>query len=357
MSTRRLVVLGLLVSALVAGVLSFYASRPPGRADPRRPVPRLLRDGPQLRRVGLTAGRLLGRGRARRPALRRARGAHRGRRGRAAHGWGRAPPAAPVAAERGLRWAPVPRRTCTSTAPPRCTRCRRTPSWSAWSPSCCSSSRCRHRTAWPWSALLLLAVGVLWSTRVPVRHLLPRLAVELPFAVFAVLLPFVAVGPTVEIGPVHGVAERTRRGGGAAAQGHLRGRRGRRVRRDHPTARPRAGPAAPAGARHPRDHRGVHGALRRRRRRPDAPDARGPGVARLHRPLAAGVAAAGGEHRRALHPQLRARRTGAPGHGQPRLVGPDAGHRTARRRPRGQWALALAPAAVAAVVTLGVRLG
>ena len=44
-------------------------------------------------------------------------------------------------------------------------------------------------------ALLLLAVGVLWSTRVPVRHLLPRLAVELPFAVFAVLLPFVAVGP------------------------------------------------------------------------------------------------------------------------------------------------------------------
>ena len=49
--------------------------------------------------------------------------------------------------------------------------------------------------------LLLVALGVLWSTRVPVRHLLPRLAVELPFAVFALVLPFVAVGPRVEVGP------------------------------------------------------------------------------------------------------------------------------------------------------------
>ena len=50
-------------------------------------------------------------------------------------------------------------------------------------------------------ALLLVAVGVLLSTRVPVRYLLPRLAVELPFAVFALLLPFVAVGPQVDLGP------------------------------------------------------------------------------------------------------------------------------------------------------------
>lgn len=49
--------------------------------------------------------------------------------------------------------------------------------------------------------LLVLAVGVLLSTRVPPRHLLPRLAVETPFAVFAVVLPFVAVGPEVELGP------------------------------------------------------------------------------------------------------------------------------------------------------------
>ncbi len=48
--------------------------------------------------------------------------------------------------------------------------------------------------------LLALAVALLLSTRVPARHLLPRLAVETPFAVFAVVLPFVAVGPQVELG-------------------------------------------------------------------------------------------------------------------------------------------------------------
>lgn len=49
--------------------------------------------------------------------------------------------------------------------------------------------------------LLALSVAVLLSTRVPSRHLLPRLAVETPFAVFAVVLPFVAVGPRVDLGP------------------------------------------------------------------------------------------------------------------------------------------------------------
>jgi cobalt/nickel transport system permease protein len=50
--------------------------------------------------------------------------------------------------------------------------------------------------------LLAAAVLVLLSTRVPARHLLPRLAVETPFAVFAVVLPFVAVGPEVDLGVV-----------------------------------------------------------------------------------------------------------------------------------------------------------
>ena len=49
--------------------------------------------------------------------------------------------------------------------------------------------------------LLLLAVALLVSTGVPARLVLPRLAVELPFAVFALVLPFVAVGPRVEVGP------------------------------------------------------------------------------------------------------------------------------------------------------------
>lgn len=51
-------------------------------------------------------------------------------------------------------------------------------------------------------ALLLLAVAVLVSSRVPARHVLPRLAVETPFAVFALVLPFVAVGPRVDLGPL-----------------------------------------------------------------------------------------------------------------------------------------------------------
>ncbi|GGL24199.1 cobalt ECF transporter T component CbiQ [Phycicoccus endophyticus] len=52
------------------------------------------------------------------------------------------------------------------------------------------------------AALLALAVGLVLLTRVPARHVLPRLAVETPFAVFAVVLPFVAVGPRVALGPV-----------------------------------------------------------------------------------------------------------------------------------------------------------
>ena len=51
------------------------------------------------------------------------------------------------------------------------------------------------------AALLVVAALVLLSTRVPARHVLPRLAVETPFAVFAVVLPFVAVGPRVAVGP------------------------------------------------------------------------------------------------------------------------------------------------------------
>ncbi len=52
------------------------------------------------------------------------------------------------------------------------------------------------------AALAVVAVAVLLSTRVPVRYLLARLAVELPFVLFALLLPFVAVGPQVSLGPI-----------------------------------------------------------------------------------------------------------------------------------------------------------
>lgn len=48
-----------------------------------------------------------------------------------------------------------------------------------------------------------VAVGLVLvaATRVPWRHVAPRLLVEVPFLVFAVALPFVAIGPRVALGP------------------------------------------------------------------------------------------------------------------------------------------------------------
>ena len=42
-------------------------------------------------------------------------------------------------------------------------------------------------------------VGVIVVSRVPFRYLLPRMVVEVPFALFAVLLPFIAQGPRTEV--------------------------------------------------------------------------------------------------------------------------------------------------------------
>lgn len=50
--------------------------------------------------------------------------------------------------------------------------------------------------------LLVLAMGILLSTGVAARHLLPRLSVEIPFLVFALAMPFVALGPRTAIGPL-----------------------------------------------------------------------------------------------------------------------------------------------------------
>lgn len=46
-----------------------------------------------------------------------------------------------------------------------------------------------------------IAVAVVAATQVPLRHVLTRLVVETPFVVFALVLPFVAVGPRVQAGP------------------------------------------------------------------------------------------------------------------------------------------------------------
>jgi cobalt/nickel transport system permease protein len=50
-----------------------------------------------------------------------------------------------------------------------------------------------------YAGYLVVLVGVIAVSRVPFGYLLPRLVVELPFVVFAVLLPFIAHGPQVQV--------------------------------------------------------------------------------------------------------------------------------------------------------------
>ena len=56
------------------------------------------------------------------------------------------------------------------------------------------------RQAYPGFAVeALVLLGVVALSRVPLRYLLPRMVVEVPFVVFAVLLPFIAHGPQTEV--------------------------------------------------------------------------------------------------------------------------------------------------------------
>lgn len=46
---------------------------------------------------------------------------------------------------------------------------------------------------------LAVLLGVIVLSRVPLTYLLPRMVVELPFVVFAVLIPFISHGPRTEV--------------------------------------------------------------------------------------------------------------------------------------------------------------
>ena len=53
-----------------------------------------------------------------------------------------------------------------------------------------------------WAAFVaeaLVLLGVVGLSRVPLTYLLPRMVVEVPFAVFAVLMPFISHGPRTEV--------------------------------------------------------------------------------------------------------------------------------------------------------------
>ena len=59
------------------------------------------------------------------------------------------------------------------------------------------------RTAvWAFGVHLAVLLGIVVLSRVPPGYLARRLVVEVPFVVFALLLPFVATGPRVDVGPL-----------------------------------------------------------------------------------------------------------------------------------------------------------
>lgn len=55
---------------------------------------------------------------------------------------------------------------------------------------------------WAFGAHALLLLSVIVVSRVPMRHLAPRLLIEVPFLAFAVLMPFIATGPRIDVGPL-----------------------------------------------------------------------------------------------------------------------------------------------------------
>jgi cobalt/nickel transport system permease protein len=60
-----------------------------------------------------------------------------------------------------------------------------------------------RNTFWPYAAHLVALLAAIRASRVPFSYLGKRLVVEVPFVVFALLMPFVATGPRLEVGPLH----------------------------------------------------------------------------------------------------------------------------------------------------------
>ena len=249
----------------------------------------------------LPARRLRRPGDRQRPAVRRARGRHRRRRSTSSLGSGlavvvrrrtrRAARGRSGQSEMGARphapaLRPRPLRRAPAAAAVQARRAGRASS-SSWSPP-------RATAFWAFGAVRRCCSRP--SRRSPgcrSASSLRRLVIEMPFVVFAVLLPFVAHGRARR--RARPVAVRVRAVGapGTSGQGHPR-RASRRILLAA-TTDPRdllRGPAS--GCDCPPmlvADRVVHGPLPRRGRRRDAPDADRPGVARLHAPRSAAVAA------------------------------------------------------------------
>lgn len=55
---------------------------------------------------------------------------------------------------------------------------------------------------WPYGVHLLALLTAIGASRVPPTYLARRLVIEVPFVIFAVLMPFIATGPRIAVGPV-----------------------------------------------------------------------------------------------------------------------------------------------------------
>lgn len=55
---------------------------------------------------------------------------------------------------------------------------------------------------WAHGAHAVVLAATVAASRVPLGYLAKRMVVEVPFVVFAILMPFVATGPRVEVGPL-----------------------------------------------------------------------------------------------------------------------------------------------------------
>jgi cobalt/nickel transport system permease protein len=58
------------------------------------------------------------------------------------------------------------------------------------------------QAVWAFSGFMMILMVLLVVSEVPARFFLTRLAIDLPFIAFALLLPFVGEGPRVELGPL-----------------------------------------------------------------------------------------------------------------------------------------------------------
>ena len=178
-------------------------------------------------------------------------------------------------------------------------------------------------------------------------------SIEVPFVLFAVLMPFVAPGDRV--GSL-GVGLSRSRAVGAwniLAKGTLGVIASILLAATHRAPRAAARPGAAAAAAAAGADRHVHAALRRRGRRRAAADARSPGRPAASSPATSGTGPVLARSARGAVPALvRARRAGLPGDGAaadtPARM---PAHRDDPRPATAQWALAAAlpvPAAVAA---------